>query len=65
MRQVSRNSNQKHWLVLGMMVVAWASWRCRASRRRQWRRISFLIDEELQSRYRELADSELGTGLFI
>jgi hypothetical protein len=48
-----------------MIVVAWASLRYRASRRRHWRRISFLIDEELQGRYRELADPELGTGLFI
>lgn len=65
MRQVGRDSDRRRWFILGMIVVAWASLRYRASRRRHWRRISFLIDEELQGRYRELADPELGTGLFI
>ena len=66
MRQVGSRSEQKHWVLLGMIVVAWAAaWRYRAARQRQWRLVSFLIDEELQSRYLERADPELGTGLFI
>jgi hypothetical protein len=47
------------------MVVAWASLRYRTWRRRQWLRVSDLKNEQLLSRYQEVVDAELGTGLFI
>jgi len=65
MQQPAKTSHRKPWILLGLVTLAWAGWSYSVSRRRQWRRIAFLIDEELQSRYRERTDPELGTGLFI
>jgi hypothetical protein len=47
------------------MTLTWAAWHYSIARRRHWRRVAFLIDDELRGRYREQTDPELGTGLFI
>jgi hypothetical protein len=65
MKQPAQTPPRNPWLLLGLLAVAWAAWRYSVSRRRQWRRVAFLIDDELRGRYRESADPELGTGLFI
>jgi hypothetical protein len=65
MLQVNRALDRRHSVLLGIMVVAWASLRYRTWRRRQWLRVSDLKNEQLLSRYQEVVDAELGTGLFI
>jgi len=65
MKQQARSSHRNPWILIGLVTRAWAALGCSVSRRRQWRRVALLIDDELRDRYREQTDPELGTGLFI
>jgi len=65
MNRPAKSSRQNPWILIGLMTLTWAAWHYSIARRRQWRRIAFLIDDELRGRYREQTDPELGTGLFI
>jgi hypothetical protein len=65
MNRPAKISHRNPWVALGLVTLTWAAWRYALVRRRQWRRVAFLIDDELRGRYREQTDPELGTGLFI
>lgn len=56
---------QTPWKLLGLAVVAWVSYHCAAALARRQSGVRFLLDRELQGRYLEPTDPELGTGLFI
>jgi hypothetical protein len=65
MQRIGTRPLKTPWKLLALAIVAWVSCQCAAALSRRQHGSTFLLNPELQGRYLERTDPELGTGLFI